>query len=170
MNKVNIDLDENLVNYIKEKCNKDITSDIEIIIQTALSKKKIENQNVSISISAVDKEKIHEINKEYRNVDRPTDVLSFPIFSREEIDLFSSLEKKKKVKELELGDIIICIDVLEEHAKEYETGILREMLYMITHGVCHLLGYDHEVDEEKREMRAIEEKILNKIGVGRIDE
>lgn len=170
MNKVSIDLDEKLVNYIKEKCNKDITSDIEIIIQTALSKKKIENQNVSISISAVDKEKIHEINKEYRNVDRPTDVLSFPIFSREEIDLFSSLDDSKKVKELELGDIIICIDVLEEHAKEYETGILREMLYMITHGVCHLLGYDHEVDEEKREMRAIEEKILNKIGVGRIDE
>ena len=63
MNKVNIDLDEKLVNYIKEKCNKDITSDIEIIIQTALSKKKIENQNVSISISAVDKEKIHDINK-----------------------------------------------------------------------------------------------------------
>lgn len=170
MNRVNIDLDENLVNYIKEKCNRDITSDIEIIIQTALCEKKIENQKVSISISAVDKEKIHEINKEYRNVDRPTDVLSFPIFSREEIDLFSSLDDSKKVKELELGDIIICIDILEEHAKEYETGILREMLYMITHGVCHLLGYDHEIEEEKREMRALEEKILNKIGVGRIDE
>ena len=68
------------------------------------------------------KKKIHEINKEYRNVDRPTDVLSFPIFSREEIDLFSSLDNSKKVKELELGDIIICIDILEEHAKEYETG------------------------------------------------
>ena len=57
MNKVSIDLDEKLVNYIKEKCNRDITSDIEIIIQTALCEKKIENQNVSISISAVDKEK-----------------------------------------------------------------------------------------------------------------
>ncbi len=170
MNKINIDLDEDLVKYIKEKCDRDITSDIDIILQTALDEKNIDNQNVSISISAVDKDKIHQINKEYRNVDRPTDVLSFPIFSREEINLFSSLEEEKKVKELELGDIIICIDILEEHAKEYGTGILREMLYMITHGVCHLLGYDHEVEKEKQEMRILEEKILDKIGVGQINE
>ena len=82
---------------------------------------------------------------------------------------FSSLDDNKKVKELELGDIIICIDVLQEHAEEYGTGILREMLYMITHGVCHLLGYDHMIEDEKKEMRALEEKILEKIGVGRIN-
>lgn len=169
MNKVLIDLDENLVNYIREKCDRDITEDIETIVLIALDEKKIENQNVSISISAVDKDEIHQINKEYRNVDRPTDVLSFPIFSREEIDNFSSLDDDKKVKELELGDIIICIDVLQEHAIEYETGILREMLYMITHGVCHLLGYDHEIEDEKKEMRILEEKILDKIGVGEVN-
>lgn len=169
MNKINIDLDEELVKYIKEKCGKDITSDIEIIIKTALDEKNINGENVSISISAVSKDEIHKINKEYRNVDRPTDVLSFPIFSREEIDNFCNLEEEKKVKEMELGDIIICIDILQEHAQEYNTGILREMLYMITHGVCHLLGYDHEIKEEKEQMRALEEKILEKIGVGRID-
>ena len=169
MNKVRIDLDDNLVNYIKQKCDRDITSDINTIVETALEEKNIDNQNVSISISAVDKEEIHEINREYRNVDRPTDVLSFPIFSREEINNFSSLEESKKVKELELGDIIICIDVLQEHAIEYQTGILREMLYMITHGVCHLIGYDHEIEEEKKEMRTLEEKILNKIGVGEVN-
>ena len=98
MNKVLIDLDENLVNYIREKCDIDITADIETIVLTALNEKKIENQNVSISISAVDKEEIHKINKEYRNVDRPTDVLSFPIFSREEINNFSTLDEDKKVK------------------------------------------------------------------------
>ena len=86
-----------------------------------------------------------------------------------EINNFSSLEESKKVKELELGDIIICIDVLQEHAIEYQTGILREMLYMITHGVCHLIGYDHEIEEEKKEMRTLEEKILNKIGVGEVN-
>lgn len=169
MNKVSIDLDENLVNYIREKCDRDITLDIETIVLTALDEKKINNQNVSISISAVDKEEIHQINKEYRNVDRPTDVLSFPIFSREEINNFSLLDESKRVKELEMGDIIICIDVLQEHAIEYQTGILREMLYMITHGVCHLLGYDHEIEEEKKEMRALEEKILDKIGVGEVN-
>lgn len=169
MNNISIDLDGELVKYIKEKCGRDITHDIEIIINTALEEKNIKEQNVSISISAVGKDEIHQINKEYRNVDRPTDVLSFPIFSREEINEFSSLEDSKKVKELELGDIIMCIDVLQEHAEEYGTGILREMLYMITHGVCHLLGYDHMIEEEKTEMRALEEKILEKIGVGRIN-
>lgn len=169
MNKILIDLDENLVKYIKEKCDRDITDDIRVIVQTALEEKNIIDEEISISISAVDKEEIHQINKEYRNVDRPTDVLSFPIFSREEIDEFSSLDESKKVRAIELGDIIICIDVLQEHAIEYETGILREMLYMITHGVCHLLGYDHEIPEEKMQMRALEEKILNKIGVGEIN-
>lgn len=82
MNTISIDLDDRLVDYIKEKCGRDITQDIETIINTALAEKNIENQNVSISISAVDKDEIHQINKEYRGVDRPTDVLSFPIFSR----------------------------------------------------------------------------------------
>ena len=170
MNTIDIDLDDKLVEYIKQQCNRDITNDVDAIVQIALKEKNIENQNVSISISAVDKEKIHEINKKYRNVDNPTDVLSFPIFSREEIDNFSNLEESKKVKELDLGDIIICIDVLQEHAQEYGTGILREMLYMITHGVCHLLGYDHIKDDEKKEMRTLEEKILKKIGVEKINE
>ena len=169
MSKINVDLDENLVEYIKEKCDRNIEADVETIIQTALEEKNIDVENVSISISAVDKETIHSINKEYRNVDRPTDVLSFPIFEREEINAMATLENSKKVKEMELGDIIICIDVLQEHAIEYQTGILSEILYMITHGVCHLLGYDHEIEEEKREMRILEEKILNKIGVGEVN-
>lgn len=170
MNKINIDLDDKLVEFMKKECERDITEDISTIVKTALKEKKIETEEVSISISAVDIDTIHKINKEYRNVDRPTDVLSFPISSREEIDNFHNLDTDKRVKELELGDIIICIDVLQEHAKEYNTGILREMLYMITHGVCHLLGYDHEIEDEKKEMRALEEKILNKIGVGEVNE
>ncbi len=169
MNNIIIDLDDRLVEYIRQKCDRDITGDIEVIVETALEEKNIQTEEVSISISAVDKEEIHQINKEYRNVDRATDVLSFPIFSREEIDNFSSLEESKKVRAIELGDIIICIDVLQEHAIEYGTGILREMLYMITHGVCHLLGYDHEIAEEKVQMRELEEKILNKIGVGEVN-
>ncbi len=170
MNKINIDLDDKLVEFMKKECERDITEDISTIVKTALKEKEIETEEVSISISAVDIDTIHKINKEYRNVDRPTDVLSFPISSREEIDNFHNLDTDKRVKELELGDIIICIDVLQEHAKEYNTGILREMLYMITHGVCHLLGYDHEIEDEKKEMRALEEKILNKIGVGEVNE
>jgi len=62
--------------------------------------------------------------------------------------------------ETSIGDIVLCMDVIERHAKEYGTGFNREMLYMIVHGICHLLGYDHEIEEEKKEMRALEEKIL----------
>lgn len=169
MNNINIDLDERLIEFVNNECKRDISNDVKTIIETALEEKEISDENVSISISAVDKEEIHRINKEYRNVDRPTDVLSFPIFSREEINNFKNIDKDKRVKEMELGDIIICIDILKEHAKEYETGILRETLYMITHGVCHLLGYDHEIPEEKKEMRALEEKILKKIGVEKVN-
>lgn len=131
--------------------------------------KELNLDNCMFNIIFITNKEIHKINKEYRNVDRPTDVLSFPIFSREEINDFANLEEDKKVRELELGDIIICIDVLQEHAIEYQTGILREMLYMITHGVCHLMGYDHMVEDEKKEMRALEEKILSKIGVSEVN-
>ena len=162
---INIDLDITLVEYIKEKCNKAIDKDIEEMVKVALKEKKLEN-NVNISISVASVSEIHELNKKYREVDKPTDVLSFPIFSREEIESDSIVE----LQEIDLGDIIICIDVVEEHAKEYETGILRETMYMITHGICHLIGYDHENEVDKKEMRALEEKILSKIGVNIVNE
>ena len=63
-------------------------------------------------------------------------------------------------EEVSLGDLVLCMDIIEEHSIEYGTGLDREMLYMITHGVCHLLGFDHEVEEDKIKMRAREEEIL----------
>ena len=83
--------------------------------------------------------------------------------------MISQNDEDKKIRELELGDIIICLDVVEEHSKEYGTGLLREILYMITHGVSHLLGFDHIEENDKVEMRAFEEKILGKLGVNRLD-
>ena len=76
-------------------------------------------------------------------------------------------EVDKKIKHIELGDIILCLDVVEEQSIEYGTGFLREILYMITHGMCHLVGYDHIEPEDKKEMRTKEEKILKRIGVER---
>lgn len=113
--------------------------------------------NVYIGIGVVTEEEIKQINSEFRKVDAPTDVLSFPIFSKEEL---AKMKADKHDKETSIGDIVLCMDVIERHAKEYGTGFNREMLYMIVHGICHLLGYDHEVEEEKKEMRALEEKIL----------
>lgn len=113
--------------------------------------------NVYIGIGVVTEEEIKKINSEFRKVDTSTDVLSFPIFSRSEL---AKMKDEKYDTETSIGDIVLCMDVIERHAIEYGTGFNREMLYMIVHGICHLLGYDHEIEEEKKEMRALEEKIL----------
>lgn len=165
---INIDLDEKIVEFVSGKLDKtaeEIEEYIKNIVLSICEEKNIKSEIVSISISSASKEKIRKINKEYRGIDRATDVLSFPIFEREEIENISKQDKEKMLKEIELGDIILCLDVVKEQSIEYNTGILRETLYMITHGVCHLVGYDHIDDDERHEMRSIEEKILSKIGV-----
>lgn len=125
-------------------------------------------EKIYLSIQSASAEEIKQINKEYRGIDKSTDVLSFPIFEREEIiNIANEKMVNKKIKEIEIGDIIICIDVVKKQAIEFETGIKREMLYMITHGVCHLLGFDHIDENDKIKMRALEEKVLNEVGVKR---
>ena len=156
-----VDLDESVSKIIE---NVDLKDKIEKIVYFAILEEHINVDGVFISIKAVDKNEIKRINKEYRNIDKVTDVLSFPIFTKEELNKISKSDKNKKISNIELGDVILCTDVIKEHAKEYETGLYRETLYMITHSVFHLLGYDHMTDDEKKIMRAKEEKILNEIG------
>ena len=170
MNNIHIDLDEKIVNFVYEKTNKNIKEQIEKIVCFALEEQNILVNDVYICIDSVSKEEIRKINKQYRNIDSVTDVLSFPIFDANEInDIIAQDNENKKLKEIELGDIIICLPIVEEHSIEYGTGILREMLYMITHGVAHLLGFDHIQTEDKKNMRTFEEKILSKIGVDNIN-
>lgn len=167
MNKIQIDLDNKIIEYVKENIKQDIDMKKHItdIVNIALKKNKIDISTIYVSIQSATLEEIRKLNREYRNIDRPTDVLSFPIFEKEEFEDLIKKEENKKIKELELGDIIICMDIVEKQAVEYKTGLLREVLYMITHGVCHLLGYDHIVKEDKDKMRELEEYILDNIGV-----
>lgn len=169
MNKVQVDFDERISEYVKEHTNENINIKdyIEKIVKLALELNNISFENVCISISSASKEEINKLNLEYRNIDRPTDVLSFPIFEREEIEEFKNIPEDKKLKEVELGDIVLCMDIIYSQSVEYGTGIIREVLYMITHGVCHLLGYDHIEADEKVEMRKLEEEILNHLGVSK---
>lgn len=172
MNNIHIDLDENIIKYLNERLdnNINIEKSIKDIVSIALTKNKISIDTASISIQSATRDEIKDLNSKYRNIDRPTDVLSFPIFEREELESIKDMEESKKIKELELGDIILCLDIINEQSKEYETGLLREVLYMITHGVCHLLGYDHIEEDDKKEMRDLEEYILNKLGVFKSNE
>ena len=114
--------------------------------------------DASFSIIIVDNEKIHEINKTYRGIDRPTDVISFALEEDENYE----------VKERLLGDIYISIDKVYEQAKEYEHSVKRELFFLVTHGFLHLLGYDHMTEEEEKEMFSLQEKILDEYGVKRV--
>lgn len=132
-------------------------------MEKCFEEEKIEDSKLLITITLADGEYIKKINKEYRNIDRETDVLSFPMFERKELE-----EKiKNKMFEYEdvLGDIIISIPRVEEQAKEYGHSFERELSYMIVHGFYHLMGYDHIKEEDKKEMRPKEEKILNQLNI-----
>jgi len=110
-----------------------------------------------VSVIIVDNNKIHEINKEYRGIDRPTDVISFALEEGEDYE----------VKERMLGDIYISIDKVYEQAKEYGHSVKRELFFLATHGFLHLLGYDHMKKEDEDIMFPLQEKILEEYGVKR---
>ncbi|MBR6801549.1 MAG: rRNA maturation RNase YbeY [Eubacteriaceae bacterium] len=106
-----------------------------------------------VSVSFVDNDEIRELNRTYRNVDSVTDVLSFPM---EEID--------GRGVEL-LGDVIICVDRATEQTQELGHSVEREITYLSVHSFLHLLGYDHEEDDDKSEMRALEKEIMAELKI-----
>lgn len=107
---------------------------------------------VEISLSFVSVDEIRSLNKTYRNMDRPTDVLSFPL--QEDFD---SIEPDEEIM---LGDVVICLEKARDQAAEYGHSEEREIVYLFVHSVCHLLGYDHMDEEEKSVMRDAEEKVM----------
>ena len=104
----------------------------------------------------VSMDEIHRINKEYRNIDRPTDVISF-----------AQIDDKEEARGKEMGDIFICLDKAREQAKEYGHSIVREVAFLSVHGYLHLSGYDHQTKEEENVMFAKQDEILNKAGIKR---
>lgn len=119
----------------------------------------LDPERVEISLTLVDAAEIQQLNRDYRNVDKVTDVLSFP--------QYDDLNDLPEEGELMLGDVIICRQRAEEQAEEFGHSVEREMVYLFVHSVCHLLGYDHMNDEEKAEMRAKEESVMEQINVTR---
>ena len=110
-----------------------------------------------ISVSLVDNEFIHKMNKEYRGIDRPTDVISFAFLDNE--DRQSAYQGKEPVC---LGDIYISIDKAIEQAKEYGHPLKRELSFLFVHGLLHLLGYDHMTEEDEKIMFKLQDEILPK--------
>lgn len=138
--------------------------DILYVIEECFKEEKIENLNLYICITLTTPENIKKLNKQYRNIDKETDVLSFPMFEKYEIDKIIKNKERQLVKEA-IGDIIISIKKVEEQAIEYGHSFERELSYMLVHGFYHLMGYDHIKEEDKKIMRPKEEKILNKLKI-----
>lgn len=138
---------------------------INTVISKCFEEEKLENTNMYISITLTTPENIRNINKEYRNIDKETDVLSFPMFEQEEIK--EIINSKQHLVEDVLGDIVISVKKVQEQAIEYGHSFERELSYMLVHGFYHLMGYDHIKEEDKKKMRPKEEKILQDLNIVR---
>ena len=132
---------------------------IKKVVEQCFKEEKLEQSKLYVSITLTTPDNIHKINKQYRDVDRETDVLSFPMFEKDEIPNIEG-----NIPDV-LGDIVISIERVKEQAKEYGHSFERELSYMVVHGFYHLMGYDHMVEDEKIQMRQKEENVLKKLKI-----
>lgn len=118
----------------------------------------VENSEVSVTIT--DDKKIHELNLQYRKIDRPTDVLSFAFRDSDEPEIVTNEPEI-------LGDIIISIERAKSQAEEYGHSLRREIVFLTVHGILHLLGYDHMEESDRLEMESEQDFLMNKLGISR---
>ena len=124
-----------------------------------LDLEQVDKERTEISVTFVEGEEIRHLNREYRDTDKVTDVLSFP--------QFDDLNEIPEIGEICLGDVVICKERALEQAEEFGHSFEREIIYLFTHSVLHLLGYDHMEEEEQREMRRREEEVMEYLGLAR---
>lgn len=123
-----------------------------------------------VNLLLVSTEEIHQINREHRQIDRPTDVLSFPLISYEKPGDFSALEQDEDnfnpdTGEALLGDIVLCVDKVKEQAESFGHSQKREYAFLILHSMLHLFGYDHMTEEETAVMEQKQRYILEKMNI-----
>lgn len=136
--------------------------EIEKLLNFAANKQNVEEDS-EVSVTFVSNERIHEINREYRDKDAPTDVISFAMEELGEGETELIGVSMPRV----LGDIIISIPKAKEQAEEYGHTFIRELGFLSVHGFLHLLGYDHMTEEEELEMFTLQKEILNEYGLTR---
>ena len=133
-------------------------------LKTALNESIKPEFDVSVTVTVVNGEEIHRLNRETRDTDRVTDVLSFPMLEFSEpcvlIEKLQPWDFDPEDNSVFMGDIILCKEKIEEQAIEYGHSFLRESVYLTLHGLLHLFGYDHMTDEDKAVMRKKEKEIL----------
>ena len=161
-------LSEIVLNGVDEKDSNEVL--IEKVLDKCFEIENLDEKKLYVSIILTIPEEIRKINKKYRNIDKETDVLSFPIFEKEDIENFRKDNSKSNngefIQEV-LGDIIISIPRVEKQAEEYGHSFERELSYMLVHGFYHLMGYDHIEEQDKELMREKEEKVLKSLAINR---
>ena len=160
--------------YLEEECEVLFDFDYKELAQTVidfcLEHERFEYA-VEVNLTLTNNEGIHMINKEYRQIDRPTDVLSFPLLSYDKPGDFSFLEDENEdnfnpdTGEVMLGDIIISVEKVFEQANEYGHSPRREFAFLITHSMLHLFGYDHMEPDEAAVMEAKQKDILEGLNI-----
>lgn len=145
-----------VINNTKEDLKK-YQKQYQQILEETLKVLKIKDE-VSLSVSFVSPYIIRKYNREYRNIDKVTDVISFAM---EDSECYYQDDNR------ELGDIFICYQRAVKQSQEYGHSLERELSFLFTHGLLHLLGYDHQNKEDEEEMFSLQEKILNNLGVNR---
>lgn len=155
---------ELIIDFIDEtnELTNEQMEEIEKLLNFAAQKESVEN-NSEVSVTFVTNERIHEINREYRDKDAPTDVISFAMEELGEGEMELTGVDMPRV----LGDIIISIPRAREQAEEYGHSFIRELGFLTVHGFLHLLGYDHMTDAEEKQMFTLQKEILNEYGLKR---
>lgn len=152
------------VNFLDIEENEEYIKIAEKVVSKAFEIEKINKLNLYVNVILTNPENIRKTNKKYRNIDKETDVLSFPMFEKDEIEVLK--EKGNKIEDA-LGDIMISIQRVEEQAKEYGHSFEREFSYMLVHGFYHLMGYDHIEECDRAVMREKEENVLKILNITR---
>ena len=150
------------IEFLNIEKNNEYEAIIKNVLKECFLEEKLDKTNLYIEVTLTTPEDIKKINKEFRNINKETDVLSFPMFEKEEL----SKAVKSKNKDA-LGSIVISIKRVYEQAEEYGHSFERELSYMVVHGFYHLMGYDHIDEAEKKQMRKKEEVILNNLNIVR---
>lgn len=147
----------------------DLIELLNTVLQKAAESEGVEEGEVALTF--VDDEEIHVLNREYRGIDRPTDVLSFAMNESldEELDIVYEVEEDEELDELTdmFGDIIISVERAQAQSEEYGHSIEREIGFLFVHGFLHLLGYDHQDEASEAEMMGKQEAVLAQVGLVR---
>lgn len=142
---------------------KDLIFELEKVIESSLESEAIHN-DCQVSLTFTDNAEIRLLNSKYRKIDKATDVLSFPLYTKNELE---NLKENGSSTQLILGDIVISVEKAQEQAVEYGHSFKRELSFLVCHSIFHLIGYDHMNEEEAKIMRQKERNVLEMLNIYR---